>query len=198
MEHLIGMVFPSLQNVIAPEDERFLYGDLNPANIWEVLKIFVMKRKGENTWPWISRLVVSNFLGFEVWKSCLSLLIYSISFETFSNWGILACALFLLNLQEEYKNGDGIGMMRCGHDYHLLCIKRWLAVKNACPICKAPALADGSKEEWFKLPLVHLWFIFLFKPHFLYIFMEIYDLFLNKLGFECHFFFSVFPLFPVI
>ncbi|KAK9061241.1 hypothetical protein SSX86_018421 [Deinandra increscens subsp. villosa] len=38
---------------------------------------------------------------------------------------------------EEYKNGDKIGMMgKCGHDYHLDCIKKWLLMKKLCPICK--------------------------------------------------------------
>jgi hypothetical protein len=26
----------------------------------------------------------------------------------------------------------------CGHIYHPVCIERWLAVKDECPICKAP------------------------------------------------------------
>ncbi|CAI9273458.1 unnamed protein product [Lactuca saligna] len=38
---------------------------------------------------------------------------------------------------EEYKNGDAIGMMeRCGHGYHVDCIKKWLLMKKLCPICK--------------------------------------------------------------
>ncbi|KAI3799736.1 hypothetical protein L1987_35036 [Smallanthus sonchifolius] len=38
---------------------------------------------------------------------------------------------------EEYKNGDKIGRMgKCGHDYHVDCIKKWLLMKKLCPICK--------------------------------------------------------------
>lgn len=40
-------------------------------------------------------------------------------------------------LQEEYANMDDIGMLRaCGHDFHVGCIKKWLSMKNLCPICK--------------------------------------------------------------
>ncbi|XP_065847808.1 probable E3 ubiquitin-protein ligase RHG1A isoform X2 [Euphorbia lathyris] len=43
--------------------------------------------------------------------------------------------------QEEYKNGDDIGTLDCGHDYHTVCIKQWLMLKNWCPICKTTGLA---------------------------------------------------------
>lgn len=41
--------------------------------------------------------------------------------------------------QEEYKNGDDLGGLECGHDFHTSCIKKWLSQKNACPVCKAAA-----------------------------------------------------------
>ncbi|KAI3849858.1 hypothetical protein MKW98_026772 [Papaver atlanticum] len=45
---------------------------------------------------------------------------------------------------DEYRKEEQIGRLRnCGHDYHVGCIKRWLSMKNACPICKAPVLADN-------------------------------------------------------
>uniref|UniRef100_A0A803QV17 RING-type E3 ubiquitin transferase n=1 Tax=Cannabis sativa TaxID=3483 RepID=A0A803QV17_CANSA len=43
--------------------------------------------------------------------------------------------------QEEYKEGDHIGTLECGHDFHSHCIKQWLTHKNLCPICKTTALA---------------------------------------------------------
>lgn len=43
---------------------------------------------------------------------------------------------------EEYKDKDNIGMMKCLHAFHVTCIKDWLRIKNACPICKSPALED--------------------------------------------------------
>jgi E3 ubiquitin-protein ligase Arkadia len=42
--------------------------------------------------------------------------------------------------QEEYKSGDDLGKLECGHDFHTDCIKQWLMQKNLCPICKTTAL----------------------------------------------------------
>lgn len=42
--------------------------------------------------------------------------------------------------QEEYVDGDELGMLDCGHDFHTNCIKQWLMLKNLCPICKMTAL----------------------------------------------------------
>ncbi|XP_024980398.1 E3 ubiquitin-protein ligase MBR2-like isoform X2 [Cynara cardunculus var. scolymus] len=43
--------------------------------------------------------------------------------------------------REEYERGDDIGSLECGHDFHTICIKEWLANKNVCPICKTTALS---------------------------------------------------------
>ncbi|KAK7321684.1 hypothetical protein VNO77_32548 [Canavalia gladiata] len=43
--------------------------------------------------------------------------------------------------QEEYNDGDDIGSLDCGHEYHTHCIKQWLMHKNLCPICKTTGLA---------------------------------------------------------
>ncbi|PKA63303.1 E3 ubiquitin ligase BIG BROTHER [Apostasia shenzhenica] len=48
---------------------------------------------------------------------------------------------------EEYENGQSIGRLNCRHDFHSNCIKKWLLIKNACPICKAAALGDTSKGK---------------------------------------------------
>ncbi|XP_076926527.1 uncharacterized protein LOC143589729 [Bidens hawaiensis] len=38
----------------------------------------------------------------------------------------------------EYKNGEKIGRMeKCGHEYHVDCIKKWVVMKKVCPICKS-------------------------------------------------------------
>ncbi|KAF9623062.1 hypothetical protein IFM89_036198 [Coptis chinensis] len=42
--------------------------------------------------------------------------------------------------QEEYVDGDDLGRLDCGHDFHSGCIKEWLTHKNLCPICKTTAL----------------------------------------------------------
>ncbi|XWS33594.1 hypothetical protein CRYUN_Cryun22dG0096500 [Craigia yunnanensis] len=43
--------------------------------------------------------------------------------------------------QEDYANGEVLGKLDCGHDFHFSCIKQWLVQKNSCPICKKTALA---------------------------------------------------------
>ncbi|KAJ4826457.1 hypothetical protein Tsubulata_023872 [Turnera subulata] len=51
----------------------------------------------------------------------------------------LSCVICL----EEYNNMAEVGTMKkCGHSYHVDCIRKWLSWKNACPICKAPAADD--------------------------------------------------------
>ncbi|CAH9061170.1 unnamed protein product [Cuscuta epithymum] len=45
--------------------------------------------------------------------------------------------------QEEYEAHDEMGTLKCGHFYHINCIKEWLLKKNACPICKSAAKSDG-------------------------------------------------------
>ncbi|XP_073118589.1 probable E3 ubiquitin-protein ligase RHG1A isoform X2 [Henckelia pumila] len=42
--------------------------------------------------------------------------------------------------REEYNEGEGIGTLECGHDFHQECIKQWLMQKNLCPICKTTGL----------------------------------------------------------
>ncbi|XP_072999018.1 probable E3 ubiquitin-protein ligase HIP1 isoform X2 [Typha latifolia] len=42
--------------------------------------------------------------------------------------------------QEEYADGEDLGILDCGHDFHTACIKQWLMHKNLCPICKNTAL----------------------------------------------------------
>ncbi|XAR64049.1 hypothetical protein NMG60_11024250 [Bertholletia excelsa] len=43
--------------------------------------------------------------------------------------------------QEEYNDGEDIGTLECGHEFHTNCIKQWLMLKNLCPICKTTALS---------------------------------------------------------
>ncbi|TVU21732.1 hypothetical protein EJB05_31389, partial [Eragrostis curvula] len=40
---------------------------------------------------------------------------------------------------EGYKDKDLLGTLKCSHDFHAECIKKWLQVKNSCPVCKAAA-----------------------------------------------------------
>ncbi|KAJ6827934.1 putative E3 ubiquitin-protein ligase HIP1 [Iris pallida] len=48
---------------------------------------------------------------------------------------------------EEYKHKERLGKLKCGHNFHASCIKKWLLIKNVCPICKGAALTDPSKER---------------------------------------------------
>ncbi|KAE8705980.1 RING/U-box domain-containing protein [Hibiscus syriacus] len=49
---------------------------------------------------------------------------------------------------EDYKDMDEIGALKtCGHKYHAPCIKKWLSMKNTCPICKASVVADDTREK---------------------------------------------------
>ncbi|EOA16155.1 hypothetical protein CARUB_v10004296mg [Capsella rubella] len=43
--------------------------------------------------------------------------------------------------QEEYAEGDDLGTLACGHEFHTACVKQWLMLKNLCPICKTVALS---------------------------------------------------------
>ncbi|CAK8570800.1 unnamed protein product [Lathyrus sativus] len=49
--------------------------------------------------------------------------------------------------QEDYVEGEIIGRLDCRHIYHLECIKQWLLLKNACPICKQRALEVDEDED---------------------------------------------------
>ncbi|GMH13271.1 hypothetical protein Nepgr_015112 [Nepenthes gracilis] len=42
--------------------------------------------------------------------------------------------------QMEYEGEESIGTLNCGHDYHTNCIRKWLAVKNVCPLCNSIAV----------------------------------------------------------
>ncbi|KAK8646622.1 hypothetical protein V6N13_120402 [Hibiscus sabdariffa] len=42
--------------------------------------------------------------------------------------------------QEEYNDGEDLGTLECGHNFHADCIKEWLKQKNLCPICKTAGL----------------------------------------------------------
>ena len=56
--------------------------------------------------------------------------------------------------QEEYKNGDDLGTLECGHEFHHGCIKQWLQHKNSCPICKSTGFGAPWSETGFDKELV--------------------------------------------
>ncbi|KZV54565.1 hypothetical protein F511_01363 [Dorcoceras hygrometricum] len=42
--------------------------------------------------------------------------------------------------REEYAEGEDVGTLECGHNFHQECIKQWLMRKNLCAICKTTGL----------------------------------------------------------
>lgn len=42
------------------------------------------------------------------------------------------CVICLYDL----KYNEEASKLGCGHDFHFECIKKWLMVKNMCPLCK--------------------------------------------------------------
>lgn len=47
---------------------------------------------------------------------------------------------FCVICQTDYEDGEEVGTVDCGHEYHSECIKKWLLTKNTCPVCKSTAL----------------------------------------------------------
>ncbi|KAF2548841.1 hypothetical protein F2Q70_00023398 [Brassica cretica] len=48
--------------------------------------------------------------------------------------------------QENYKNQDKVAALDCRHQYHAECLKKWLVIKNICPVCKSEALVMEKKK----------------------------------------------------
>ncbi|XP_055801848.1 probable E3 ubiquitin-protein ligase HIP1 [Solanum dulcamara] len=48
-----------------------------------------------------------------------------------------ACSICLVEYRD---NEDNIGTLKCGHEFHLECIKKWLMRKKTCPFCRALVL----------------------------------------------------------
>ncbi|CAA6672538.1 unnamed protein product [Spirodela intermedia] len=46
------------------------------------------------------------------------------------------CSMYLCVWQEDYDEGEDIGMLSCGHAFHVACVGRWLTQRNVCPICR--------------------------------------------------------------
>ncbi|XP_063938101.1 uncharacterized protein LOC135147958 [Daucus carota subsp. sativus] len=42
--------------------------------------------------------------------------------------------------QDEYAAEELVGGLRCGHEYHMKCIKKWLRRITKCPICRDTAI----------------------------------------------------------
>ncbi|KAF3327447.1 E3 ubiquitin-protein ligase HIP1 [Carex littledalei] len=74
---------------------------------------------------------VSTALSEEEFANCLKRSVYHES--TSHCIDDVKCSI----CQEEYEDGEEIGMLKCEHWYHVSCIHGWLSQKNWCPVCKA-------------------------------------------------------------
>ncbi|PKA46595.1 Putative RING-H2 finger protein ATL53 [Apostasia shenzhenica] len=46
--------------------------------------------------------------------------------------------------QDTEGANEATGALNCGHFYHLKCIKRWLKIKNNCPLCRASVIPTST------------------------------------------------------
>ncbi|KAK7285079.1 hypothetical protein RJT34_19837 [Clitoria ternatea] len=84
---------------------------------------------------------VNTGLSEDLLSKCLTETIYCSSEQNEDEGTCVICL-------EEYKNMDDVGTLKiCGHDYHVSCVKKWLSMKKLCPICKASALPEDSKDK---------------------------------------------------
>jgi hypothetical protein len=37
---------------------------------------------------------------------------------------------------QDYKRGDALRKLQCGHHFHVVCVDQWLAHSGQCPVCK--------------------------------------------------------------
>ncbi|CAI9089176.1 OLC1v1023687C1 [Oldenlandia corymbosa var. corymbosa] len=49
---------------------------------------------------------------------------------------------FCVVCQSDFADGEKLGKLECGHEYHADCIHKWLLEKNVCLVCKRTAIAE--------------------------------------------------------
>ncbi|KAF5961882.1 hypothetical protein HYC85_003091 [Camellia sinensis] len=136
-----------LRGRLAPEglmivDRSALYGSRNLFDQHRDMRLDIDNMSYEELLALGERIgSVSTGVSEDLISKCLTESIYCSS-DQFQEEG--KCVICL----EEYKNMDDVGTMKtCGHDFHVDCIKKWLEMKNLCPICKGSALADHMKVK---------------------------------------------------
>ncbi|CAN4113125.1 unnamed protein product [Withania somnifera] len=79
--------------------------------------------------------------------------IYSKSEEVDTGEDVLQCHICL----SEYEEGDKIRVLPCHHEFHLLCVDKWLKeIHGVCPLCRGDVrngFIDGSVSNSAALPL---------------------------------------------
>ncbi|WOL18658.1 putative E3 ubiquitin-protein ligase HIP1 isoform X1 [Canna indica] len=78
---------------------------------------------------------VSTGLSEDATIRCLTEIIYCFSHDDCEEDSCPICL-------EAYKDRDCLGRLNCKHIFHSSCVKKWLLIKNICPICKSSALED--------------------------------------------------------
>lgn len=48
------------------------------------------------------------------------------------------CSICMIDI----VNGDRIGDLECGHEFHVECLKSWVLWRNTCPLCNASDIAS--------------------------------------------------------
>ncbi|PKI37678.1 hypothetical protein CRG98_041971 [Punica granatum] len=82
---------------------------------------------------------ITSQLKTRTWASMVSINLEELPCEDQEAASCIIC-------QDAYEDRDKIGTLDCGHEYHADCLKKWLLVKNVCPICKSEALPGNWKD----------------------------------------------------
>ncbi|KAL6503116.1 hypothetical protein OROHE_023745 [Orobanche hederae] len=122
-------------------DRSALNGSRNPFDWHRNMRLDVDNMSYEELLVLGERIgIVSTGLSENLISKCLTEAIFCAS-DQFEDDG--RCVICL----EEYKHMDDVGNLKCDHDFHVGCIKKWLSMKNWCPICKAPVVDESNKGK---------------------------------------------------
>ncbi|KAL8214460.1 hypothetical protein R6Q57_003909 [Mikania cordata] len=111
---------------------RSAFGSRNPFDYHRDMRLDIDDMSYEELLALGERIgSVSTGLSENLISKCLRESIYCSSDQGHDEGRCVICL-------EEYANMDNVGMLKgCKHDFHVGCIKKWLSMKNLCPICKS-------------------------------------------------------------
>ncbi|KAK6126187.1 hypothetical protein DH2020_040068 [Rehmannia glutinosa] len=135
------IMIPSLLSGLMAVDRYAFYGSRTPFDHHGDMRLDVDNMSYEELLELGERIgSVNTGLSDSLISKCLTESIFCSS-DQFEDDG--RCVICL----EEYKNMDDVGTLKCGHDFHVGCIRKWLSMKNLCPICKTSAMDESKKEK---------------------------------------------------